>query len=356
MLPSTFEKGTPVAPSFLPPGKLPAALLEELLQQQEGPIDPRLLIGPRPGEDAAVIDFGDRLLIAKSDPITFATDAIGYYAVNVNANDIASMGGTPRWFLATLLLPEQDTTPDLVRDIFSQIREACRALQVSLVGGHTEITLGVGRPLICGQMLGETTRQALVTSAGARIGDAVLLTKGYPLEGSAIIARQRAAQLTEQGFPAGDIARWQGLLFDPGISVVRDAAVLQQTVEVHAMHDPTEGGVATGLRELAGASNVGLRLQADQMPLLPEGRLLCDTCGLDPLGTIASGALLATVPAAQAIEAIRACDAEGIACYDIGRVVPPAEGLLMYGHQAIRPLPVFARDEIVRLFEAEGVQ
>jgi hydrogenase maturation factor len=343
-----------MASSFLPPGKLPAALLDELLQQQEPTADPWLLIGPRPGEDAAVIDFGERLLIAKSDPITFATDAIGYYAVNVNANDIASMGGTPRWFLATLLLPEKGTTADLVRDIFAQIREACRALQVTLVGGHTEITLGLDRPLICGQMLGETTRAALVTSAGAQVGDAVLLTKGYPLEGSAIIARERAAQLAEQGFEAGDVARWQGLLFDPGISVVRDAAVLQQAVEVHAMHDPTEGGVATGLRELAGASNVGMHLQAEQLPLLPEGRMLCDAFGLDPLGVIASGALLTTVPAAQAAGAIRACNAARIACYDIGRVVPPGAGLLLSGQDTARQLPNFTRDEIVKLFEAEG--
>ena len=341
---------------FLPPGKLPATLLEELLRQQEPPADPRLLIGPRPGEDAAVIDFGERLLIAKSDPITFATDAIGYYAVNVNANDIASMGGTPRWFLATLLLPEKGTTPDLVRDIFAQIQEACRALQVTLVGGHTEITLGLDRPLVCGQMLGETTREALVTSAGAQVGDAVLLTKGYPLEGSAIIARERAAQLAAQGFAACDIARWQGLLFDPGISVVRDAAVLQQAVEVHAMHDPTEGGVATGLRELANASNVGLRLQADQLPMLPEGRMLCDAFGLDPLGVIASGALLATVPVAQATSAIQACNAVSIACYDIGRVATPDEGLLLCSQDAPGQLPSFARDEIVKLFEVEGVE
>lgn len=342
-----------MAPPFLPPGKLPAALLEELLQK-ETPADPRLLIGPRPGEDAAVIDFGERLLIAKSDPITFATDAIGYYAVNVNANDIASMGGTPRWFLATLLLPEKGTTPDLVRDIFTQIREACRALQVTLVGGHTEITLGLDRPLICGHMLGETTREALVTSAGAQVGDAVLLTKGYPLEGSAIIARERASELADQGFPESDIARWQGLLFDPGISVVRDAAVLRQVVDVHAMHDPTEGGVATGLRELAGASNVGLRLQAEQLPLLPEGRMLCDAFGLDPLGVIASGALLAAVPAPQAAKAVQACNAAGIDCCDVGRVVTPDEGLLLCSQDATRQLPIFARDEIVKLFEAGG--
>lgn len=345
-----------MTPSILPPGKLPAALLEELLQQQEGPADPRLLIGPRPGEDAAVIDFGDRLLIAKSDPITFATDAIGYYAVNVNANDIASMGGTARWFLATLLLPEKGTTPEWVQDIFAQVREACRALQVTLVGGHTEITLGVDRPLICGQMLGETTREKLVTSAGAQVGDAILLTKGYPLEGSAIIARERAAQLASQGFPASDIARWQRLLFDPGISVVREAAVLQQSVEVHAFHDPTEGGVATGLRELAGASGVGVHLEVDRMPLLPEGRLLCGAFGLDPLGTIASGALLAAVPAAQSAEAIHACNDEGIACHDIGRAVSPDQGLLLHGHEGPGQLPVFARDEIVKLFEARGLQ
>ena len=339
---------------FLPPGKLPAALLEELLQQQEPAADPRLLIGPRPGEDAAVIDVGERLLIAKSDPITFATDAIGYYAVNVNANDIASMGGTPRWFLATLLLPEKGTTVDLVRDIFAQIREACRALQVTLVGGHTEITLGLDRPLVCGQMLGETTRQELVTSAGAQVGDAVLLTKGYPLEGSAIMARERASDLAVQGFAASDVARWQGLLFDPGISVVRDAAVLLRAAEVHAMHDPTEGGVATGLRELAGASNVGLRLYAERLPLLPEGRLLCDAFGLDPLGVIASGALLATVPAEQAAKAVAACDAEGIASYDIGTVVAPEEGLLLCSQDAERRLPSFVRDEIVKLFETDG--
>ena len=341
-----------MVPSFLPPGKLPAALLEDLLRQREPAADPRVLIGPRPGEDAAVIDVGDRLLIAKSDPITFATDAIGYYAVNVNANDVASMGGTPRWFLATLLLPENGTTPELVRDIFSQIREACRALRVSLVGGHTEITLGLDRPLICGQMLGEATRQGVVTSAGAQVGDAVLLTKGYPLEGVAIIARERAAQLAAQGFAARDVARWQGLLFDPGISVVRDAAVLRQAVDVHALHDPTEGGVATGLRELAGASGVGLRLQADALPLLPAGRVLCDTFGLDPLGTIASGALLAAVPPDQAGEAVRACTADGISCTDIGRVVAADAGLFLAGRDSERHLPVFPRDEIVKLFEA----
>jgi hydrogenase maturation factor len=334
----------------LPPGKLPAALLAELLGQAAPP-DPRVLLGPRVGEDAAVIDMGDRLLIAKSDPITFATDAIGYYAVTVNANDIAVMGGTPRWFLATLLLPETGTTATLVREILAQIRQACRELGIALVGGHTEITVGLDRPILSGHMLGEVTRQRLVTSAGVQVGDALLLTKGFPVEGVSIVARERAAHLAAQGYSASDIARWQQFLYTPGISVVKDALVLQQAVAVHAMHDPTEGGVATGLWELAQAAGVGLHINADHLPVLPEGALLCEAFGLEPLGTIASGALLAAVPAAQAALAIDACAAAGIACYRIGTAVADPTAVVLHTGTTSQPLPTFARDEILQIFQ-----
>jgi hydrogenase maturation factor len=303
------------------------------------------------GVDAAVIDMGDRLLIAKSDPITFATDAIGYYAVTVNANDIAAMGGTPRWFLATLLLPEHSTTEALVQEIFAQMRQACSELGIVLVGGHTEITVGLDRPILSGHMLGETTHTRLVTSAGVQGGDAILLTKGFPVEGIALMARERATQLTALGHTASEIARWQQFLFTPGISVVREAQVLQRAVEVHAMHDPTEGGIATGLREMAQASGVGLRLVADHLPVLPEGALLCQTFGLDPLGTIASGALLAAVPAAQAERAIRACAEVGIACYSIGTAVADTTELVLQTGAETRPLPMFTRDEILTIFQ-----
>jgi hydrogenase maturation factor len=321
------------------------------LLAQDVPTDPRVLIGPRVGEDAAVIDLGDRLLIAKSDPITFATDAIGHYAVSVNANDIAVMGGTPRWFLATLLLPETRTTAALVQDIFTQIRQACRALGIALVGGHTEITVGLERPILSGHMLGEVPRERLVTSAGVQVGDAILLTKGFPVEGVSIIARECAAQLATQGHAPADIGRWQQFLFEPGLSVVKEAQVLQQAVEVHAMHDPTEGGVATGLWELAQASGVGLHICADHLPVLPEGALLCHAFGLDPLGTIASGALLAAVPAVQAEQAIRTCAEVGVACYRIGTAVADATELVLYTGTQARPLPTFTRDEILTIFQ-----
>lgn len=339
-----------MTPPLLPPGKLPTALLAELLAQQTS-TDPRVLIGPRVGVDAAVIDMGEHLLIAKADPITFATDAIGYYAVAVNANDIAVMGGTPRWFLATLLLPESQTTATLVREIFAQLRHACEALDITLVGGHTEITVGLERPILAGHMLGEVSRAHLVSSAGAQVGDAIVLTKGFPLEGVAIIARERAASLEAQGHAREMITRWQQVLWTPGISVVKEAGLLQQTVDVHAMHDPTEGGLATGLWELAQASHVGLHIEADRLPLLDEGALLCRTFALDPLGTIASGALLAAIPLGQVDQAVSACATAGILCTHIGTVVDESRGVCLTQGTTSRPLPTFPRDEIVKLFE-----
>jgi hydrogenase maturation factor len=271
--------------------------------------------------------------------------------VTVNANDIACMGGTPRWFLATLLLPENTTTETLVRDIFGQIRQACEELQITLVGGHTDVTIGLERPMLSGHMLGEVSRDQLITSAGAQVGDAVLLTKGFPVEGIAIMARECALPLHARGYSRHDITRWQQFLFTPGISVVKDATILRQSVEVHAMHDPTEGGVATALWELAQAAGVGLHIAAEQLPLLPEGALLCEAFGCDPLGTIASGALRATIPASQTAQAIAACAAAGIACYCIGTVVANPADLLLCSGTVTRGLPVFPRDEIVKIFQ-----
>src|SRR5581483_3648355 len=136
----------------LPSGKLPAEMLRSLLARF-APNDPRVVVGPRVGVDAAVIDMGDRYLVAKTDPVTFAADEIGRYAVNVCANDVACCGAVPRWFLATVLLPEQNTTRALVEQIFAELSDACHRLSVSLCGGHTEITVGLDRAIVVGQML-----------------------------------------------------------------------------------------------------------------------------------------------------------------------------------------------------------
>ena len=329
-------------------GKLPLEMLAGLLDQVEAD-DPRVVLGPRPGEDAAVIDIGDRYLVAKTDPITFATDLIGWYLVQVNVNDLAVVGATPRWLMVTLLLPE-GAPPETVADIFRQLREACASLDIALVGGHTEITYNLPRPVAVGALLGEAEKDEIVLTSGVRPGDSILLTKGVAIEGTSILAREAPEALASAGVDTDVIERAREMLFSPGISVLRDAQVARSAAPVHAMHDPTEGGVATGLLEMAAAAGVGLAIDGDRIPVVPECAAICHALGLDPLGLIASGALLAAVAPEEAPRVVAALAGEGIAAAEIGRATDASEGLKLTSAGGVRELPRFDRDELARYF------
>jgi hydrogenase maturation factor len=328
----------------LPIGKLPPHLLADLLAGL--PTDSRVIVGPRSGEDAAVIDIGDRYLVAKTDPITFASDAIGWYAVQVNANDIATTGAKPGWFMASILLPGGQADESVARAIFTQIGDACRALNVAVVGGHTEITYGLDRPIVCGCMLGEVDKDRMVTTGGAQVGNVLLLTKGVPIEGISILAREQR-QVLSAHFDPTVLDRCANFLYKPGISVVPDAAVAMAVGGVTSMHDPTEGGLATALWELADACGHGVQIDFDDPgPFLPESAL-CAPFGLDPWGLIASGALLLTAKADR-LDAMRSAFAEaGIPLFSLGKIVERPSVFKADGATLIRP----ARDEIARLYE-----
>ncbi|MBT3350716.1 MAG: hydrogenase expression protein [Nitrospinaceae bacterium] len=330
-----------------PPGKLPADLLGKLLSDVEG--HPRLLVGPRVGEDAAVIDMGDRCVIVKSDPITFAEKRIGWYAVHVNANDIACMGARPAWFLATLLLPERQTDESMVATIWRDIRAACSEIGATLCGGHTEITIGLSRPIVCGQMLGEAPKENIIRGEGAREGDAILLTRAVPVEGAAIMAEVKGDELAKS-LGQDLIDRAKGYLDTPGLSVVQQALAAAATGHVHAMHDPTEGGLATGLHELAEAAGLGAVIDETAIPLSSEGEAMCLSLGLDPLGVITSGALLlAAAPEGEA-HVRRALEESGALGVRIGTLHPESDGIHLRGNKGERPLPRYDSDEIGKIF------
>jgi hydrogenase expression/formation protein HypE len=331
----------------LPLGKVDWAIVDRLLRQHRLHHS-EVLVGPGLGEDAAAIDLGERCLVAASDPVTFASDAIGYYAVQVNANDLATMGAAPRWFLATILLPEMNTTEASVSQLFAQLGLACRQMDVDLIGGHTEVTAGLARPIVVGTMLGLVASDRLVTSSGAQPGDAVILTKGVAVEGTALIAREKHDDLKTK-YDKAFLERCKDMLYDPGISVLKEARVAGETVRAHAMHDPTEGGLATGLWELADASQVGLVIQRDRMPILPETSQLCREYGLNPLGLIASGALLIAVRPEDASVLLQALRSEGIDAATIAEVVE-SDGVRWRDGSLV---PRFDRDEVTRLFQKE---
>jgi hydrogenase maturation factor len=311
------------------------------------PLDRRLLVGPRPGEDAAVIDLDGRQLIVATDPITFATDRIGWYAVHVNANDIAVMGGRPSWFLAVLLMPE-GCSRMAVRGVMDDIHETCRGLGITVAGGHTEITAGLTRPIVVGQMIGETTADGLVTKAGLRRGDVIVLTHGAAIEGTALLAREMGDTL-EPRVGAKRLAAARRLLLEPGISVLAAARVATGACRVHAMHDPTEGGILSGLHELATAAGLGLRAWADRVPVLEDTRAICDAVGADPLSLIASGALLVAVAAGDAPGLARALAAAAVPSAVVAEVVPAGEGIQVERNGTWGPLVPPERDEVARI-------
>ncbi|MCJ7509452.1 MAG: AIR synthase family protein [Dehalococcoidia bacterium] len=335
-------------------GKLPNQLLGQLLARIGPDVSGRVVVGPGVGQDAAVIDMGQRLLVAKSDPITFASDLIGWYAVHINANDVACMGAKPAWFLATVLLP-QGASQSLAEGIFDQILDACRQMEVELVGGHIEITHRLDRPIVVGAMLGEVERDRLVRGSGAQPGDDLILTKGIAIEGTAVLAREAADALRRKGVAAAVLETASGYIFQPGISVVREALLAVEKAAVHAMHDPTEGGLATALYEMAEASGVGMWLEEAAIPVLPATQAVCRAAGLDPLGLMASGALLIALPPQDADRLLAALAEAGIAAGRIGTVTPQDAGVIIGKPDGGRmALPTFARDEVARFLAQEG--
>jgi hydrogenase expression/formation protein HypE len=331
-----------------PVGKLPQDILDELLQEY-GPTDPRVVLGPGVGVDCAALDFGETLLVAKSDPITFTAEDIGWYAVHVNANDIVTTGAQPRWFLATILLPEESSDETLVRGIYDQISRACGQVGAQLVGGHTEITSRLDRTVLCGTMLGEVPKNQLITPRGARPGDHLLLTKGIPIEGTSILAADFTDRL--EALPRDLVRRGRNFLHDPGISVVPEASAAVRAGGVTAMHDPTEGGLATGLWELSMASGVRLEVERSAIHIPPEAAAICDHLGVNPMEAIASGALLLSVQREARGQILDAIEAQGIQAFEIGTVAAGSGVILKSGdeHEVLEPPP---RDAIAELFES----
>jgi hydrogenase maturation factor len=329
----------------LPLGKLPLPLLQSFLK--ELPVnDPDVLVGPGIGEDAAIIRFGNQTLVFKTDPITFAVEDIAWYLVTINANDIACMGGIPRYMLVTMLLPQGATTPRTAHKIFSGLKDACVAHGITLVGGHTEITYGIDRPIAIGFMIGVLSEYGMVRTSGARPGNTILLSKSIPLEATSLLAREVPERL---GLDESTISRARRLIYEPGISVVNEARIALSQGGVTAMHDPTEGGLATGLLEIATASGFGLEVSYERIPILDLSDAILSPFSIDPLGALASGSLLVCCEEKSAPKILKAWEEASIKGTTIGTITESKELILIREGRSC-PLPVFKTDEITKVY------
>ena len=332
-------------PAPLQAGKLPVALLGELLALLPSPPS-SVLLGPRIGEDACAIEVPGGVLVAATDPITLTTREIGRFSVIVNANDVAVMGVRPRWFLAVILLPS-GTLDSTVREVFADMQASLAHVGASLVGGHTEVTRAVTQPLVVGQFLGLAEDGRFVATGGVRPGDVLLQVGPVPIEGAAILAHEAAGRLT--GLDPSVVRAARGALDHPGISVVKPA-LLAAELGATAMHDPTEGGLVAGLHEMAAASRLRIRVDLGSVLWFEPGRAICTALAADPLAMLASGCLLAAFRANRAKAVLQSLAQHGHSAAQIGTAEPGSGVCDADG----RPLPWPGRDEVARLLSGRS--
>jgi len=324
------------------PGKVTAATLRErifphLLHR------PDVLVHATVGQDCAVLDFGPSVCVATCDPITGAGEHRGRLAVHIACNDLATTGAEPVGLLITLLLAEQSAEGDLDR-IVSEAGDAARQVGIEIVGGHTEVTPGIERSIVVVCAIGRAPRDGFVSASGGRPGHALMLTKSAGIEGTAILAADLADRLRGE-IDAAMLNRARA--FIDRISVVPEGRIGARTGAT-AMHDVTEGGVLTGVWELAEASGCGVRLDADAVPVAPETRAICAALGADPLALISGGAMLIAVPDPGPLQA--ELHLAGIPSAEIGILTGAERVVLRRGRSS--PLVPPDRDELWRLLEA----
>jgi hydrogenase expression/formation protein HypE len=340
-----------MSPRSFKTGKVPSDALRRLVFNRLGVPTERVLSGPGVGEDAAVIEMGDRVLVVKGDPITGAEGNIGWLSVHVNANDIASTGARPLWFVCIALLPEE-ADESILETIMEDIHAACTEVGASLVGGHTETTPGLDRPILTGFMMGEAERDGYVTTGGAKPGDLIILTKGAGIEGTAIIASDLKEHLRGKVDP--DVIE-RGAAMIRWISVVPEAMKAVEAGPPNSLHDPTEGGLINGLWEMAEAACVGLKVNQASIPVPDETRLICGALGVDPLRLLGSGALIITAQPDEADKILEALKEGGISASVIGEVRPLSEGRTLIDEAGSHvPIEAVEQDEIYRILDQLG--
>ena len=331
----------------LPAGKLPNDLLRKFLNQFVFD-DPSIIINPGVGEDTAAVDVEpEEVLVLKSDPITFATDSIGQYAVLINANDIATSGAKPRWLLTTLLFPS-GVTPAEISQVIDELKVFCRKWDITLCGGHTEITDAVNRPVVTGMMAGTVSRSHLIDKRMMAPGDRVLMTKGVAVEGTAIIAREFGERLKGLGMKASEID--SSAKFLANISIITEAQIAAGFEATSAMHDVTEGGLATALEELSIAGGHRIKINVDAIPVYDQTRKISRLLDINPMGLIGSGSLLICCREPACEDLMKAIGRAGIDINCIGEVFHPGQGIKAEMDGKSAPWPQFETDEITKLF------
>ncbi|MCD6158057.1 MAG: AIR synthase family protein [Euryarchaeota archaeon] len=295
--------------------KLPPEILNDILSSLD--VDESVIIGPKVGEDFAVIKIGEKYLVVHSDPITGASKHIGWYSVIVPANDIATSGAKPKWLLSTILASSEESAKNTLKEIAKYAKK----LGISVVGGHTEVTPGLPRTIVSSTAMG--IAEKLITTSGAREGDLVYISKGAGIEGTAIIANDFERLCIDRGVPEDILQRAKEFIWE--ISVLEEAAIAAKYAT--SMHDATEGGVLGGLLEVSMASRH--EIIVEDIPIRYETKIICKALGIDPRMLISSGTLIMTIPENLEEDFLSDVERVKLRVYKIGKVARPGVGVVL---------------------------
>ncbi|MEI3162586.1 MAG: AIR synthase family protein [Lachnospirales bacterium] len=321
-------------------GKLPNSLLEKIV------IDPinnhsvnrkEVLLKPSIGEDCAALNLGENICLLSTDPITGAVADIGKLAVNINTNDIASSGGEPIGLMVTALLPASITEEEISHIITDLYKEA-EKVNVAILGGHTEITDAVNKPVLSCTVVGKTNK--LIPSGGAKIGDSVIMTKYAAMEGTSIFASDKRDKL--KGIDSSIIEKAKNL--GNSLSVIAEGKIGSE-LGANAMHDVTEGGILGACWEIADCSGVGIEVYEDKIPVLEETKIICNKLGVDYLRLISSGSML--IVCSNGDEMLSALKKAGIVASIIGKIVEEGKWFISNGEKTVLDEPT--SDELYKV-------
>ncbi|MGC8977151.1 MAG: HAD-IA family hydrolase [Candidatus Ratteibacteria bacterium] len=328
-------------------GKLPNKFLKYFLEKYTIK-DKNVIISPGIGIDCSIFKFDDRYIYAKTDPITLTSKDIGFYLVNINVNDISVMGGIPEYFLSTFLLPENIKFNE-IEDIFSQISIECKRFKIKWIGGHTEIIPNIKNPIAIGFLIGRKIKRIYLPKI--KIGDRIFLVKEIGIEGASILAREKFDQLKKY-FSEKYLLKVQNSIKNPGISVFKEAKLIWEKFKIKWMHDPTEGGISTGLYEISESKKIGILVDLKKLKFYPPCIKFCKVLGLNQLGIISSGCIIGIIDKKDEKKLIDFCKKNKIKIEIIGEVIKE-KGVFYFENGKILKFPFFKRDEINRIFNDE---
>jgi hydrogenase expression/formation protein HypE len=328
---------------MLPQGKIPPEILERTILKFLGAKRSDVIFGPSKGEDAAIVSDGCKLLALHGDPISGANEKIGWIAMNIATNDIATRGVKPRWAVSCIMLPPGSNEQRL-KKICKEMSAAAKRLGVSIVGGHSEVTPGLDHPLVIVFSLGVIENERYVTCSGAKPGSHIILTKSVGIEGTVILASDRGERLASK---FGEEFVERARKYIDMLSVLKEAMIAFEYGGVQAMHDPTEGGVSNGMHEIADASKTGFKVYENAIAISHETLEVCRFFEINPLNLISSGSLLIVAEQGKVLGIVEQLRGKGIKASIIGEVLEDEEQrIIVRKDGSIEPLSRPLSDEL----------